>query len=84
MSASASPRIKLPDDSSWLDPECPALAEAAWTACHNPRRLTETHALLLVSAFEAYQHLATHAAGTEAAVAKLRALRRALRERGQS
>lgn len=81
--SSGAPRIKLPDDSSWPDPKCPALAEAAWIARHQLARLTQTQAYHLLAAVEAYQHLAAHPAGTESTVATLRALRRALRERGQ-
>jgi len=77
------PDVKLPDGSLWPHPECPALEESAWTAVHHPDRLTGGQAGHLLSLVAAYQHLATHPAGTDAAVAKLRALRRALRERGQ-
>jgi len=76
----ATPRLQLPDGSTWPEPDCPALAESMWKARWNMRALTQDDCYRILAVAEAYQHLAAHPAGTESVVAKLRSLRRVRRE----
>ena len=69
-------RLRLDDGTSWLDPHDERLHEAARKAVHHREGLTREEAWLLADAVAGYCHLATHPAGTEAAIRKLRALRR--------
>lgn len=83
------PTLRLDDGTAWPDPD--AVHEAfsrlpdpacMWRDLNEPRTPEERQAFadycLVRSAVEAYDHLASHPAGTESAVLSLRSLRRAV------
>ncbi len=72
--------MKLPDGTSWPDLE--QATEAAWRARFLDSQVSTEDRMTLASVVSAYWHLVAHPAGTEAAVKKLRMLRRRAAARG--
>jgi hypothetical protein len=71
-------RIQL-EDYSMPDPCDEKFHEACWRARYAPiETLSRTDMFYLLAAADAYCTLATHPAGTEAMIKKLRALRKAI------
>lgn len=67
--------LKLADGAVWPDPICvPDLIHAA-----RYRDLTQTEQHHVAAVLEAYHHILTHPAGTEAIVKQVRQVRRAIR-----
>ena len=70
-------------DWSALNPTHETLLTALWTARYSLATLTQSQAVTICEAAEAYQHYAAHPAGTESVVAQLRILRRGIRDAAQ-
>lgn len=62
------------------DPEDEKLHEAMHTARYDLKRLTQDQAYRILSAAEAYVHLAAHPAGNKLIIDQLRRVRKAVRE----
>ncbi len=74
--------LSLSDGTRWPDPRAPGIADLIWRLSYAGNlRLTDHERHLLRSILSAYDHLASHPAGTEDAVKKLRDLRRTVRSK---
>jgi len=76
-----------PDDPkrrySFPDPTTGRFAEAGNIARYNPQTLTRDQGFQLAEVMEAYHLLMTHPMGTEAIIRKIRAIRRAIKNRNE-
>jgi hypothetical protein len=76
------PKYLIFKEENWriINPANPEVNELFWVAHHHPDTLSRSDIGDILEMAKAYSQLATHQAGTESCLKKLRAIRRAIRD----